>query len=130
MKGWDSNAIATIAKKRKVAPHRTRKQPTQGMNKLEGRFYSEQLANAGWDWIAYEANKYKLAKRTFYTPDFVTVSENGIFAWEVKGFWEDDARVKVKLFAEKYPWIHVTAVTWDRKNKEWKYERFDWGEVG
>lgn len=65
----------------------------------------EQLRNAGliaaW-W--YEKWTFKLAKDCRYTPDFVIQDLNGsLRAEETKGFWRDDARVKVRLFASLFP---------------------------
>lgn len=55
-------------------------------------------------WYAFEAMKFKLADKTFYTPDFIVMTHEGYLeAHEVKGFWEDDARVKIKCAAEKFP---------------------------
>lgn len=65
----------------------------------------------------FEAIKLKLAKATFYTPDFMVYAADGtIEIHEVKGHWEDDARVKIKVAAEKFPFI-FKALT--RKRGEW-----------
>lgn len=95
------------------------------MNKLETA-YSEYLffrRKAG-DILDYrfEAIKLKLAPSTFYTPDFMVFTNDGfIEIHEVKGFWEDDARVKIKVAAEMFPFRFV-AVT---KSKDgWKEEDF------
>jgi hypothetical protein len=42
---------------------------------------------------------------------------------EVKGFWRDDARVKIKVAREMFPWFVWTAVKVYRGG--WKYENFD-----
>jgi hypothetical protein len=55
-------------------------------------------------WWAFEAMKFKLAPNTFYTPDFVVMLDDGtIELHEVKGHWEDDARVKIKVAASMFP---------------------------
>ena len=41
---------------------------------------------------------------------------------EAKGFWEDDARVKIKAVAEQFPEFWFMAVQW--KGGEWQVERF------
>ena len=47
-------------------------------------------------WYRFEGLKLRLADNTFYTPDFAVMLSNGqIECHEVKGFWTDDARVKV-----------------------------------
>lgn len=70
----------------------------------------------------FEAVKLKLAKATFYTPDFVVIRDNCIEIHEVKGFWQDDARVKIKVAADKFPWFRFVAVK--KNKKEWEFEEF------
>lgn len=83
---------------------RPRQKPTPGtMGKLEMKYIKEVLdpkLRAGEILVyRYEAIKLKLAPNTFYTPDFVVTFEDRIELHEVKGFWEDDARVKIKVAA-------------------------------
>lgn len=55
-------------------------------------------------WYRFEGVKLRLADNTFYTPDFAVMAATGqMELHEVKGFWEDDARVKIKVAAEMYP---------------------------
>ncbi len=55
-------------------------------------------------WYRFEGIKLRLADSTFYTPDFaVQLSDGTLECHEVKGFWQDDARVKIKVAAEMYP---------------------------
>lgn len=55
-------------------------------------------------WWKFEGLKFRLADNTFYTPDFAVMLTNGeLQAHEVKGFWTDDARVKIKVAADLYP---------------------------
>lgn len=42
---------------------------------------------------------------------------------EIKGHWEDDARVKIKVAAEMYPWFVWKAVS-EARYGEWKVEEF------
>jgi len=57
-------------------------------------------------WFAFEAVKFRLADKTFYTPDFaVMLADSTMEIHEVKGFWEDDARVKIKVAAEMFPFV-------------------------
>jgi hypothetical protein len=96
------------------------------MNKTEAR-YAEQLE--AWrlsgeitSWM-FEPLKLRLAKRTYYSPDFLVVRPDGAMEFhEVKGHWEDDARVKVKVAAEKFPMFTFIAIT--HKRGEWVNERF------
>jgi hypothetical protein len=55
-------------------------------------------------WYRFEGLKLRLADNTFYTPDFAVMARDGVMeCHEVKGFWTDDARVKIKLAADQYP---------------------------
>jgi hypothetical protein len=79
------------------------------MNGLEKRMAEElrllQIAGKV-DWFAYERITLKLADDTRYTPDFAVMLADGTLEmWEVKGFWRDDARVKIKVAAEQFVYI-------------------------
>lgn len=55
-------------------------------------------------WFKFEGVKLRLADNTFYTPDFAVMLANGQMEMhEVKGFWQDDARAKIKIAADLYP---------------------------
>jgi hypothetical protein len=55
-------------------------------------------------WYRFEGLKLRLANATFYTPDFAVMLSTGeLQCHEVKGHWQDDARVKIKVAAEMYP---------------------------
>ena len=108
---------------------RPQRQPGS-MNKTEQAFaeYLELRKRAGEiTWWKFEPLKLRLAKRTFYTPDFAALRPDGsMVIYEVKGFWEDDARVKIKAAAEQFwmfDWIAVT-----KKRGCWQFEAF--GETG
>lgn len=87
------------------------------MNKTEAKYadHLEALRIAGKVlWFKFEAIKLRLASNTFYTPDFlVMAADESLELHEVKGHWEDDARVKIKVVAEQYP-FRVLAVTYKR----------------
>ncbi|MDR2219740.1 MAG: DUF1064 domain-containing protein [Methylobacillus sp.] len=95
------------------------------MNKTEAAYadHLELLRRAGEVlWYRFEGMKLRLADNTFYTPDFaVMLANRQLEAHEVKGFWRDDARVKIKVAAEMYPFRFI-AVT--RKGKAWETEEF------
>lgn len=77
-------------------------------------------------WYRFEGVKLRLADNTFYTPDFAVMLASGqIELHEVKGFWADDARVKIKVAADQYPFrfIAVTAQP-KRDGGGWKVEEF------
>lgn len=55
-------------------------------------------------WYKFEGLKLRLADNTFYTPDYaVMIADGSLECHEVKGFWTDDARVKIKVAADMYP---------------------------
>lgn len=59
-------------------------------------------------WYKFEGVKLRLADNTFYTPDFAVMLANGQMEMhEVKGFWQDDARAKIKVAADLYPFRFV-----------------------
>ena len=77
-------------------------------------------------WFKFEAVKLRLADNTFYTCDYFVMLANGeLEAHEVKGFWTDDARVKIKVAAELYPFRFIAVKA--RKQAEgggWEFESF------
>lgn len=106
-----------------LAHPRLRLPPGQ-MNKLEKAYASELQKNvyAGQiEAFRFEPINLRLAPKTFYKPDFLVVTQHIEFH-EVKGHWEDDARVKIKVAAEIYPWFRFIAVQF--KNKHWVTEEF------
>lgn len=95
------------------------------MNKLEAEYATRLEALKGVGQIAdyrFECLKLRLADNTFYAPDFMVLKPDGAFEiHEVKGHWEDDARVKIKVAAELYPFKFIAA----RKVKgAWLFEEF------
>jgi hypothetical protein len=76
------------------------------MNKREARYASDleiQRKSGDIAWWAFEPIKLRLADRTFYTPDFVVMLNDGSIEFhEVKGHFEDDAAVKHKVAIETY----------------------------
>lgn len=78
-------------------------------------------------WYKFECLKLRLADNTFYTPDFfVMTGEGQLEAHEVKGFWQDDARVKIKIAADMYPFKFIAAKPKSKKNGGgWEIEVLD-----
>jgi hypothetical protein len=83
------------------------------MNKTESSYahFLDLMQKAGEiKRFAFEPIKFRLADKTFYTPDFMVVYEDRIAFHEVKGFPRDDWRVKWKVCIEKFPefeWVLV-----------------------
>lgn len=96
------------------------------MNKTEEAYaqHLELQKNAGVVlWYRFEGIKLRLADNTFYTVDFPLMLSNGeLEMHECKGFWRDDARVKIKVAAEMYP-FRFKAV--QRDGRGWKEEVFE-----
>lgn len=95
------------------------------MNKTERRFAQELAlqAKAGEiAWWAYEPVNLRLGVNCYYRIDFMVMKSDGrLIAYEVKGKWEDDALVKIRTAAEKFPWPFI-AVRW--VNGAWEYRHF------
>lgn len=72
----------------------------------------------------FETVTLRLADRTTYTPDFtiVTAASGALVFEEVKGFWRDDARVKIKVAARQFPWFQFRALK-RRKGRPEGWER-------
>jgi hypothetical protein len=116
--------IAGMAKPKRLAKGRVRSEPGV-MNRLEAAYgaYLELRKRAGEiEWYAFDAIKLRLAEKTFYTPDFVVMlTDATIEIHEVKGHWEDDARVKIKVAASLYP-LRFVGIT--REKGAWQREEF------
>lgn len=97
------------------------------MNKLEAAYAQhlqlQVLAGRYREWH-FEAVKLTLANGLLctYTPDFMVIrSDNVVEFHEVKGHWEDDARVKIKVAADRFPFVFL-GIT--RNRGEWIAEQF------
>ena len=103
--------------------------PTGEMNKTESA-YAQDLENRRLigevAWYKFQGVKLRLADNTFYSPDFFVMLANGeLEVHEIKGFWEDDARVKIKVAASMFPFGFVAIK--QRAKREgggWDVERF------
>jgi len=84
---------------------------TGEMNKTEEAYQRElELRKISGDvsWYKFEGIKFRLADNTFYTPDFAVMLADGTMeAHEVKGFWQDDAKAKIKIAADMYPFRFI-----------------------
>lgn len=101
---------------------------TGEMNKTEARYDQHLQAITGIviAWHKFEGVKLRLADNTFYSPDFAVMLLNGSLEMhEVKGFWEDDARVKIKVAAALYPFRFKALKPIAQKNGGgWSVEEF------
>ncbi len=85
------------------------KEPGDGMNKTERAFYDMVMISSEVFRVLREPLKFRLAGRTWYTPDFAVwprfpcVEHDVRLTFvEVKGFMRDDASVKLKLAADLF----------------------------
>lgn len=93
------------------------RKPKGGMNKWEAKFAESLEARRKTGeliWWAFEPFRIRLANGAFYRPDFVAVDKDGRTAiYEVKGYFREAARVRLKVAAEKLPYPFYIV----RKNK-------------
>lgn len=77
-------------------------------------------------WFKFEAIKLRLADNTFYSADFFILNSNmELEVHEVKGFWTDDARVKIKVAADMYPFKFIAVKKAAKKDGGgWSVEEF------
>lgn len=120
MNGWTAESLAKIgisctkaaeAVNLKAKAARGSFHKSGQMNKTEAayaaRLESLKLAGEIADY-RFECLKLRLADNTFYAPDFMVLRPDGAFeVHEVKGHWEDDARVKIKVAAAQFPFKFV-----------------------
>lgn len=101
--------------------------PKRGMNKWESQFaaHLESEKRAGLiQWYAFEWLRFRLADGAWFKPDFACVTNKGqLELLEVKGFWREAARVRIRVAADRYPFRFV-AVTKEKNTGEWKFEEF------
>ncbi len=99
-------------------------------NKTEQAYELEVLKPAMQDgsisWYRFEGVKLRLADNTFYTPDYCVMRSDGTMEMhEVKGFWQDDARVKIKVASDNYPFRFIAVKRQAKKNGGgWSTEEF------
>jgi hypothetical protein len=103
----------------------------RGMNPTEAKYadHLEILRHArvivSWK---FEAIRLRLANRAWFKPDFLVVARNedkdcDVFQFhEVKGFWREAARVRIKVAADLFPEFNFVAI--QRKGGVWVEERF------
>lgn len=104
-----------------------------GMNRTETAYSQvlegKRLAGEILEW-KFEPIRFRLANATAYTPDFaVLLNDQTLEFIDVKGRcgagpggWEEDAKVKIKVAAEAYPWFRFVGVC--RCKEGWKRVEF------
>ena len=105
--------------------------PDLRMNKTEAAYGDVLMTRMALGEILrfrFEEVVFVLGDRCRYTPDFEVVLEDGTVEYhEVKGFWRDDARVKIKAAARKFNDRKFIAVQKLPKNQGggWKVEEIN-----
>lgn len=81
------------------------------LNKTERDFLEHLRLIRPLSWFGIQCITLKLADDCRYTCDFWERTPSGLlYAYEVKGFWRDDAKVKIKVAARMFPWIRFVVV--------------------
>ncbi|WP_235872814.1 hypothetical protein [Pseudoxanthomonas winnipegensis] len=95
------------------------------MNKTEAAYAQHldaRIAAGEVLWWKFEAIRLQLAPKTTLTVDFfVQLANSELEAHEVKGYWEEDARVKVKVAAALFPFRFIAV---QKDGSSWKFEDF------
>lgn len=90
------------------------------MNKTEAAYaqHLDLLKRAGEiAYYSFDSINLRLADKTFYKPDFLVMKSDGqLEIHEVKGFWTDDAKVKIKVAADKFPFKFIAIMKQTKKN--------------
>lgn len=124
---WRKGSPDTGVSKTMVKPSQSGRTQTASrrMNKTEAAYAGRlSLLKASGEIADYkfESINLRLADKTWYKPDFAVYLPDGAIEFhEVKGHWEDDARVKIKVAAEQYA-NQFIAVKKDKDN--WQFEIF------
>jgi hypothetical protein len=108
------------------------------MNRTEQRYADHlEMRRLGGEvlWYAFGAISFRLAPKTHYHPDFlVMLADDSLEVHEVKGsvrnrqtgvtkpLVEDDAAVKIKVAAERYPFRFVMA--WEERGVGWVFRDY------
>lgn len=86
------------------------------LNKTEAAFLDHLRANhPDAAFIEPHALTLRLANGCRYTPDFILADASGLTAYETKGHMRDDAAVKLKVAASRFPFITFILVWRDRR---------------
>ena len=97
-----------------------------GLEMKYARYLQARLMRGEILWWSFQGMTLKLATDTKYTPDFVVMLPDfSIELHETKGFWRDDAKVKIKVASELFPFKFI-AITEKRKKDGggWKFEEY------
>jgi hypothetical protein len=99
------------------------------MNKTEAAYaqHLEGLKVMGQvEWFCFEGLSLKLGENCRYTPDFLVMTGAGFLeCHEVKGFWAEAAKVRIKVAAAKFPFRFVAVLKLPKKSGGgWQKQEF------
>lgn len=81
--------------------------PASRMNKIEEEYEALFLGRRPH---LFEAVTLILADDLRYTPDFLVIAEDHVVELhETKGFWREDAKLKIRMAARLFPWFRFKA---------------------
>lgn len=91
------------------------------MNKTEQKYHAHLTALKFAKevlWFEFEPANLRLSDGCFYKIDFMVMTKTGeLEVHEVKGYWRDDALVKIKIAAAKFPFrfiaVQLKKGNWD-----------------
>jgi len=99
------------------------------MNKTEAAYDERlryQLLAGDILWYKFGGFRVRLADGAYYKPDFAVLTKDGFLeCHEVKGFWREAARVRIKTAAEMYPFKFIAVKALPKKaGGGWEVEIF------
>jgi hypothetical protein len=112
--------IVGESNKKNIASHLTGKEKYEAlgrmksrkMNKTEiayGKVLEFQKQAGEVLWFEFEPMNLRLAEKCFYKVDWLVLTKELLLeVHEVKGYWTDDALVKIKIAAEKFPFRFIS----------------------
>lgn len=114
------NASIPVATATQVPVKSRLRQNTKGLNKTEAAYFEVLKQAYPHCHVDSQSVTLLLGNGVRYTPDFTVAfypvnQIQDLRAFETKGFMRDDASVKIKVAASRYPWIQFYLVTKENK---------------
>ncbi len=101
--------------------------PLSKLNKTERRFCARLDSYKARKLIrdfTTQAVTLHLAHDCRFTPDNAVIEADGTFTfYDVKGFEREDAVLKMRIAAERFPWFRFRMIVEDRKCDSWRVTR-------
>jgi hypothetical protein len=110
-----------FAQKVSGQPKKLLRQSAKPLNKLELDFLARLVGQFGANNVFAQSISFKLGNGVRFLPDFVVFYAGFVRCYETKGWMRDDAAVKIKVAASKYPQIDWYLV-W-RNNNQFQEQR-------